>query len=291
MAVSVTRSSAMTQCGQIEDRFFEARGVPIRYIDVGAGSPVILIHGFGANLDINWIASGFVEQFSKAHRVIAFDVRGHGKSGKPHAEDAYGQEMVEDIGRILDHLGIAGAHIVGYSMGGFLTLKFLADCPQRVRSATIAGSAGIQEDETFAWSSGFATALQAGKNFIDIFANQEAPQTPKLTGEQLAVISQLAISADLRAFIPLLKSWPQLMVSNVALSSNTVPALIVYGSEELAPSREAIERLHDRMRNAEIVEISGAAHIDAMMFPEFKRTIMRFIDRQEMQQTSSESRP
>ncbi len=283
----VNPTKGMADCRQIEDRFFEARGVPIRYVDVGVGSPVILIHGFGANLDINWIASGFIEEVAKTYRVIAFDVRGHGKSGKPHAMGAYGREMVEDIGRLMDHLAIACAHIVGYSMGGFLTLKFLASYPQRVRSATLGGSAGIQEDETFAWGNGFAAALQAGKRFVDIFANQEAPQTPKLTGEQMAVIAQLAIKADPRAFIALLKSWPELVVSNAALSKNTVPTLIIYGSEELAPSRQMIERLHARLRSSQIVAIAGAAHIDAMMFPAFRQAIIRFIEQQESRQLSA----
>src|SRR5437899_11802964 len=108
-----------------EDQFFDSNGVKIRYIVEGKGEPVVLIHGFTADIDKNW-RTGFavgpyqngpriIEALSKNYRVIALDNRGHGKSDKPHDVKQYGVEMAEDVLRLLDHLKIKQAHVVGYS--------------------------------------------------------------------------------------------------------------------------------------------------------------------------------
>src|SRR5688572_3495817 len=103
-----------------EDKFFNSSGVRIRYIEQGQGEPVILLHGNGSRLE-TWIQRGILPNLSKDYRVIAFDARGHGRSEKPHDPKAYGREMALDVVRLMDHLGIKRAHIVGYSMGGGTT--------------------------------------------------------------------------------------------------------------------------------------------------------------------------
>src|SRR5690242_4361625 len=84
-----------------QDQFFDSNGVRIRYVERGAGTPVLLIHGFSTNLDRTWIESGIFDNLAKDHRVIALDLRGHGKSDKPHDSKAYGAEMAQDAVRLL----------------------------------------------------------------------------------------------------------------------------------------------------------------------------------------------
>src|SRR5262245_55153106 len=67
-----------------QDTFFDSQGVKIRYIDVGRGEPVVLVHGFSSDLDQNWGNVGIIDKLSTDFRVVALDVRGHGKSDKPH---------------------------------------------------------------------------------------------------------------------------------------------------------------------------------------------------------------
>jgi len=105
---------------QLQDKFFDSNGVSIRYVEAGSGEPIVLAHGSGQSLAA-WIDSGVLSNLSRGFHVIAFDARGHGKSGKPHESKMYGREMPLDIVRLLDHLGIQKAHIVGFSMGGNLT--------------------------------------------------------------------------------------------------------------------------------------------------------------------------
>ena len=116
-------------------------GIQIAYEVVGEGAPVVLVHGFASNRVTNWRAPGWYGALTGAGRqVIAFDVRGHGESDRPHARDAYEEgELAADVVRLLDHLELSQADVMGYSMGGFITLRLLHDAPARVRRAVVAG--------------------------------------------------------------------------------------------------------------------------------------------------------
>ena len=98
-----------------KDEFFDSKGVRIHYIEQGAGEPIVLIHGYIGTAEGMWVAIGVFQQLARNYRVIALDCRGHGQSDKPHEVKQYGREMALDIVRLLDHLKIRKAHIVGYS--------------------------------------------------------------------------------------------------------------------------------------------------------------------------------
>jgi pimeloyl-ACP methyl ester carboxylesterase len=126
---------------------FDSGGVKICYTDRGKGEPVVLIHGWMADSTM-WGKgrlgdSKATDTLAKEFRVITLDSRGHGKSGKPHDPKDYGPEMAEDVVRLLDHLKIDQAHLVGYSMGAILTGHVVANHPERVLSVTFAGGAPV----------------------------------------------------------------------------------------------------------------------------------------------------
>jgi len=105
----------------------------------------VLIHGLYSSADINWRLPGTIKALATHYRVIALDLRGHGKSDKPEKDEAYGVEMAEDIVRLLDHLKTEKAHIVGYSMGGMIAMKFVTMHPDRTRSLTLGGMGWLKE--------------------------------------------------------------------------------------------------------------------------------------------------
>jgi pimeloyl-ACP methyl ester carboxylesterase len=131
--------------GRPRPQSFDSNGVKIAYLDRGTGEPVVLIHGWLSSAGINWVLPGTFGLLAKDHRVIAMDVRGHGFSDKPTNADAYGLEVVDDVARLLDHLRIEKAHIVGYSMGGIIAAKFLARYPDRALSGTLGGAGWLRE--------------------------------------------------------------------------------------------------------------------------------------------------
>ena len=128
-------------------RFLSAN-VEIDYDATGAGEPVLLIHGFASTARVNWIDTGWVRTLSDAgYTAITFDNRGHGSSGKVYDPQAYGAPiMAEDARRLLDHLGIAEAHVMGYSMGARIAAFLAIAQPRRVRSLVLAGLADLLGD-------------------------------------------------------------------------------------------------------------------------------------------------
>ena len=125
---------------------FSSNGVKIHYVVQGKGDPVILIHGLCSSAMMNWQLPGTVAELAKHYQVVAFDNRGHGQSGKPEAEEQYGVQMVEDVVRLMDHLQLRRAHLVGYSLGGMITMKLLTLHPERVTSAVLGGMGWFKAD-------------------------------------------------------------------------------------------------------------------------------------------------
>jgi pimeloyl-ACP methyl ester carboxylesterase len=122
-------------------RAFDSDGVEIAYFDEGEGEPILLIHGFASNAQVNWVYTGWVQSLkADGRRVVALDNRGHGRSAKLHDPAAYAAPaMAEDARRLLDHLGLGRADVMGYSMGARIAAFLALDHPDRVRSAVFGG--------------------------------------------------------------------------------------------------------------------------------------------------------
>jgi pimeloyl-ACP methyl ester carboxylesterase len=99
--------------------YAENQGVRIYYEVEGQGPPLVLAHGmgFGASLEM-WRVLGYSDALSSDFRLILYDLRGHGRSDKPHGESAGESDPADDVVAVLDTLGISKAHFFGYSMGG-----------------------------------------------------------------------------------------------------------------------------------------------------------------------------
>src|SRR5262245_46357521 len=147
LAVSQPQPSA----GDLTIDSFMSNGVKIVYATRGKGEPVVLIHGWLASAGLNWELPGISTTLAKDFQVIEMDVRGHGLSDKPKKEELYGDELVEDVARLLDHLKIKKAQIVGYSMGGIIAGKFVVKYPDRVRSLTLGGMGWLEQGGLGQW--------------------------------------------------------------------------------------------------------------------------------------------
>jgi pimeloyl-ACP methyl ester carboxylesterase len=110
-------------------------------VSVAGGPPVMLVHGFGSSRGQNWKSTGWYSSLTEAgFAILAMDCRGHGESDKPHDTALYGHaRMAEDAATVMDAAGIAAAFYCGYSMGGFIGLRFTAAHPQRVTKLALAG--------------------------------------------------------------------------------------------------------------------------------------------------------
>jgi pimeloyl-ACP methyl ester carboxylesterase len=124
-----------------------ADGVPIAYTVVGAGPPLVLLHGFTETAE-SWQEAGYVERFlSVGRQVVLIDCRGHGASGKPHEPAAYGgDKRVRDVVAVLDALGLPAADLAGFSMGGLIALATTLRFPERVRRLVVIAAHPFAQD-------------------------------------------------------------------------------------------------------------------------------------------------
>jgi pimeloyl-ACP methyl ester carboxylesterase len=116
-------------------------GVRLAFERVGQGPPVVLVHGFGSSRQQNWKSTGWYGALTEAgFSILAMDCRGHGESGKPHEPSFYGHDrMSEDVVQVMDAAGVESAPLVGYSMGGFLSLRLAAHHPARSTRLALCG--------------------------------------------------------------------------------------------------------------------------------------------------------
>jgi pimeloyl-ACP methyl ester carboxylesterase len=115
-------------------------GVRIAYEEVSSGDPIVLVHGFASDRGQNWRGALWYDTLTRdGRRIVAMDCRGHGESDKPHDTAAYGDRMVDDIATVMEAAGLRNADIMGYSMGGMLTMGLLMRRPDLVRRAIVAG--------------------------------------------------------------------------------------------------------------------------------------------------------
>jgi pimeloyl-ACP methyl ester carboxylesterase len=264
------------------NRYFDSNGVRIRYVEEGSGEPVVLIHGFTGSIERSWIETGVLQDLARDYRVIALDLRGHGRSGKPHDPAAY-REIGEDAIRLLDHLDIARAHVVGHSLGGIIVAKLLTTHPQRFLSATLAGAAhrrgtGPQSD---AGAEAAARELESGAPYRTLILSTAPTDAPPPGEEAIRGISARIVALnDPLAHAALMRARRALLVADADIRAVRVPALAILGSAD--PALPRVKRLHAAWPALELVVIEGATHPAAhprsvVRRPEFLAAIREFL--------------
>jgi len=117
--------------------FFDHDGCSLHYEEYGHGAPVFLVHGLGSSCQ-DWEYQ--TPALSAHYRVIAVDVRGHGRSDKPRERYSI-PAFSADIEALLEHLNLGPVHYVGLSMGGMIGFQLAVDRPELLKSLTIVNSA------------------------------------------------------------------------------------------------------------------------------------------------------
>ncbi len=254
---------------------FDSDGVRISYSVEGAGEPVVLVHGFSVNGALQWTVPGITKALARDHMVIVMDCRGHGLSGKPHDPGKYGVEMVEDIVRLLDHLKIPKAHVVGYSMGGFIALKLAALHPDRVLTVTT-GGAGWSAKTNTGFLDDLIVALEQGKGISPLLIALTPKGQPKPTEEQLRGANQMVtLFNDSKALAALLRGRKGGELTEAELKGIRVPVLAIVG--EVDPLRDGVDAMQGRVPDLKTVVVPGADHMNAFAQPGFIRALRDFL--------------
>ena len=263
-----------TNFGRVEGDYFDSDGVKIHYTVQGEGEPVILVHGVGGDADVNWRQPGIIDALAQDYQVIAFDNRGHGLSDKPHSVEAYGENMPGDIVRLMDHLDIDKAHVIGYSMGSFITRKLVEMYPERLLSAAPCGMGWFPaNEENLALVERTATSLEEGNGFgplIERFNND--PDLSNMSNRMMDWA--LRFYNDTYAIGQLLRGFAALEVAEETLRNNKVPMLTIVGTDD--PWTEGVGIMDEITANHDIVLVEGAGH-DCFQRPQFIQALQDFL--------------
>ena len=247
--------------------YFSRAGIDIAFVDEGEGQPVLLIHGFGSDVANCWRSTGWIELLRGAGcRVIAFDIRGHGKSAKPYDPLSYSANIIaQDAAALLDHLSIESAHILGYSMGALIAAFLTVFYPRKVRSVVFGGlGTALKDGVGDTWDKIIRNFHSSGrKNVNELEKRYDFRSTRDRNVEALAACMYV-----LRETLP-----------PVQLESVEAPVLIAVGDkDEFAGSATGLAKL---IPASDVLILPGLDHMGTISSALFQRGVVQFLRRLE----------
>ncbi|MFZ6045608.1 alpha/beta fold hydrolase [Pseudomonas sp. CR3202] len=265
--------------------YFDNDGCQLHYEDYGRGMPVLLVHGLGSSTR-DWEYQ--IPALAAHYRVIALDVRGHGRSDKP-LESYSIATFADDVAALIEHLGLIDVHLVGISMGGMIGFQLGVDHPDLLRSLTIVNS-------------GPEVIPRAPREFLEIAKRWSLSRLLSL--ETIAkglgqLLFPLPEQAELRRKIE--ERWPQNDKRAYLSSLDAIigwgvrerlerircPTLVITADRDYTPvaQKEAYVR---EMPNARLVVIENSRHATPLDQPErFNTTLLDFINEVERNKDQS----
>ncbi|MBI1384215.1 MAG: alpha/beta fold hydrolase [Rhizobiales bacterium] len=254
---------------------FSSAGVEIAYLDAPADRdaaperlPVLLIHGFASNYRVNWVDTSWVRHLRQAgHRVIAFDVRGHGRSDKLYDETLYGAPIfADDAFRLLEHLGIERAHVQGFSMGARIAAFLALEHPERVASVVFSGL-----------GANMVLGLPGARAIAHAFLAEDPAEVTHPTARSFRDFA-VSTGSDLRALAACILS-ARARITAEMVGALRVPTLVAVGTDD--PIGGPAKGLADLIPGAEHFDIVGRDHMKSVGDRTHKQAVTAFFARHE----------
>jgi pimeloyl-ACP methyl ester carboxylesterase len=239
---------------------FKSGDLTLAYDDIAGdgGGTVVLVHGFATSAEENWRRLGWYGAFERrGARVVALDLRGHGRSDKPHDAAAYDvAAMASDIVALMDHLDIGRADVMGYSLGARLAAMTADSHPDRARL--------LEPREVEAGAMTMAQAMRA-------------PDPSIVTDATLRGFRQFAENqGEDRLALAACSEGLATSATAVIFGAVRAPTLVVAGSrDDIAGSPDG---LAEAIAGAKAVTLPGCDHFSAIPHALFKAAVFDFLD-------------
>ena len=256
----------------------ELNGIEIGYDIVGAGPQVLFTHGYQASRRM-WAAQA--DALKDRYTAITWDLRGHGESGAPDDPSRYSHElMLGDMNALLDLAGAASSQgggggdgkavLVGHSLGGYASLLFRLQHPERVRALVLFGSGPGYRD---------AEARQGWNDMAERFARsmeEKGLDVLKKASAEVSGARHRSANALAHASRGMLAQKDSSVMDTIA--EIDVPTLVLIGSED-KPFIGSIQYMAKKIPGAELVVIEGAGHAASIEKPgAFNEALLGFLD-------------
>jgi pimeloyl-ACP methyl ester carboxylesterase len=238
-------------------------GVELAWHELGEGRPVVLLHGYFSNADVNWIRYGHARLMADhGFRVIMPDLRGHGASGKPHDPARYPPDVLADDGfALVAHLGLGDYDLAGYSLGGRTAMRMMVK-GARPGKAVLCGM-GL---------TGILNTGGRGDYFRHVLTNLGGFE--RGSSEWMTEAFLKTTKGDPQALLLILETFVD--TSREALAAIRVPTLVVTGEDD--DDNGSGRALAEAIPDAEFQEIPGN-HMSAVVKPELGQAIAAFLAR------------
>jgi pimeloyl-ACP methyl ester carboxylesterase len=242
--------------------------IDVGFDDVGNGQPIVLLHGYPFNRTM-W--QDQIKELSNKYRVICPDLRGHGQTSIS-GEISEMREMAKDTAKLLDHLGINQIILGGLSMGGYVVFEFYRQFPERVKALVLADTKPGADTEE-ARHKRFESAEKAIKEGMSAIADEMLPKvlSEETRADKPEIVNQvreMIESTSAAGAVAALRGMAARSDQTDLLANINAPTLIIVGDEDaLTPPQEA-EKMHQAIKNSQIVRIKNAAHLTPLEKPE-----------------------
>jgi pimeloyl-ACP methyl ester carboxylesterase len=224
-----------------------ANDIDIAYERLGAGPPLVLLHGAGSSARVDFAAQ--IPSLSSAFGLVLPDARGHGATRWDAGQGFRGEWLVDDLEAFVDALGFGTFHLAGFSMGGLTALAFSARQPERIRTLVVASITAEREPR----ASVARRLLDPARITRDepAWAAQIARRHDPAQGHDTWRRLLPAIAADV-AVQPLLTARD--------LRSVAPPTLVVCGDRDPLAPVEQVARLARQVRDGRLLVVPDCGH-------------------------------
>lgn len=245
--------------------------------DEGRGPPIVLLHGVGGNHTV-WNA--VVPGLAQNHRVIAPDLRGHGRSPAPAESHYTFLELEQDVARLLDRKEIPNAHVVGFSGGAMLALRWALDLPERTRSLVMVSGAAYTDGHTRSvaerWSQ---TYVREGADPFALRLLKDLYYPDWIEGH-LDFADELRAEVKRQDFTPAVR-WARSMTTfdeRARIASLRAPTLIVQAMDDAVVDASHGRILRQSIVGAQIRILAETGHIVPIERPrETTEAVLAFV--------------
>jgi len=236
-------------------------GNQLAWREIGEGRPLILIHGYFSNADVNWIRYGHARRIAdEGFRVIMPDLRAHGESEKPHDPALYGPDVLaDDAFDLIAHLGLTDYDLAGYSLGGRTVVRMLAR-GAKPRRAVLSGM-GLD---------GILDTQGRGGYFRHVLTNLGS--FPRGSSQWMTEAFLKTTGGDPKALLNILETFKD--TTREELASIALPVLVVTGEDD--DDNGSGEALAEAIPGARFQSVPGN-HMSAVVKPELGEAMALFL--------------
>lgn len=255
----------------------QANGIRVSVDTDGSGPAVVLIHGLSEDRTL-W--DDQIDDLARDYKVIAYDVRGHGRSEKPHTDYSL-DLLVEDLRALLEALGETQATLVGFSLGGMISQAFTLAHPEMVKAMVLVDTVARFPNGGAMFAERSKTAeLQGMAPLVDgMLSRWFTPEYIAKNPERMASFRNKVLANDPIAFAATCRVAVGFDLLD-RLSEIKAPTLLLYGEHDLATPVALGKEIQSRIKGAELKIIEGAAHTGPVERPEtFNRLLLEFLDK------------